>query len=154
MRTGIRLLAVMIFPLCYLASGFASTINFRGWERPMDAANVADLGGMLLVAVAIYLVSLLFARRTLRDLTVGELAAGSLLVALLAPALIGASIGLLYVLSVGGNSQVADYAFFFVVPFVPPVVACWLALRIVLAWHRRRPRHIELPEQPGRSLTP
>jgi hypothetical protein len=129
LRSTVRLFAVLTFPLCYVAFGFASAVYARGREHSMEAASLADLGGMLLPAVVIYLVSLLFVRPTLRNLSVGELAAGSLLVALLAPTLMVASVMLL---SLSRHSQAADYAFFFVVPFVPPVIACWLGLRTVL----------------------
>jgi hypothetical protein len=119
--------------LCYLAFAAASVVFTRGPEHRKAGAALGDAGALLLPSVVIYLVSLLFVRRTLRGLTTGELAAGSILVAVFAPVLVAASFMLVYG---HGSSQAADYAFFFVVPFVPPIVACVLALRLVTLWHR------------------
>jgi hypothetical protein len=131
------LFAVLLYPLCYLALGFLSTIVVGGQERSRVGAAFGDLGVILLPSVLIYLISLWFVRPALRELSVGELAAGSLLVAVFVPGLIAASVMFVYA---RGNSQVADYAFFGLIPFFPPLIAFWVALRIVQARHRNRAR--------------
>ena len=143
-RAILRVFALMTFPLCYLALGFASAVHTRGpgFASAEAAAAWGDFGLLLLPSVLIYLVSLLFVRRRIRSLTTRELAAGSFFVALLAPLLIALS---LLLLSAVRHSQAADVAFFFVVPFVPPVVACWTGLRVTEAWHRKRSAHWQVP---------
>lgn len=72
MKHSIRLLAMLVFPPCYLAFGLITSAWIDTSTRRDLGAGLGDIGLMLLPSVLIYLMSLLFVRRAIRTLSTGE----------------------------------------------------------------------------------
>jgi hypothetical protein len=130
-----RRLAIAAFPLAYLLFGFLAFAFAGHAPNSMASVGMGDVSAMLLPSVLIYLVSLAFLFRRLTALNTWELLVFSMSIGVLTLLFIALTVYLAYQ---GGNSQGADFVFFFLAPFAPPVAAILVCYKGALAWKRRR----------------
>ncbi|MEO5800603.1 MAG: hypothetical protein ABIZ70_15885 [Gemmatimonadales bacterium] len=125
-----RLLAAMLFPIGYLL------YVGRGMAASGDrAVGTGDVALMLFPALVLYLVVAMLFRRRIASWSTVEIAGFSALFAILTIAIIVTGAAAVFTT---GNGHVGDMVFFYVLPFAPPVLAAYLSLVGIEAWHRRR----------------
>jgi hypothetical protein len=132
-----RVVSVLLLPIAFCACIAVSFWYGRAHARSINAVGLGDVAVMVLPTIVIYLASLLLLWRRLKGWTAWNLAVFSLLVMVLAPAMIVVATWATYA---RGNSQMADYTFCYVIPFVSPVVAIYVSYEGIADWRRLRGR--------------